>query len=160
MKIKWDFSGFSKFADSLNDKSMIEYSLKKLTKELAKEFLDVISNNTPVKTGKLIGGWLNGSNLSYRVVKVANGYEVTFTNKVEYAKWVNDGHHVKNREDGPYLEVHNRTVPYYSGNMSKYFVFGHFFVEKSIEEMIVGTHDMERIMYKHLQNWLKRCAKG
>lgn len=160
MKFEWDLKPWTDFADRLTDTKQFDFYCKKMTKEMSKILLGMIFDKTPVKTGKLAEGWLDGSNLAYKVQEVDNGFEVTFTNKVEYATWVNDGHLVRNQPNGAYLRVKRRTVPYYDGRKSNYFVYGHFFVEKSIVQLTDGSHQLEQIMRKELDKWYRRCASG
>lgn len=160
MRLKWDFQELYDFGERIGNFEKLEPYLKDATREIAKAFHDMLVYKTPVKTGKLIAGWSSGDNLSYRVKEVKDGYEVEFTNDVEYALWVNDGHRVKNRADSPYYKVKRRTVPYYDGNNSDYFVYGHFFVEKSIVQLTDGSHQLDNLIYKELEKWFRWCVNG
>lgn len=160
MKLVWDFDELFDFGERLTDYSKLEKYLEAATKELAKAFHEMLINNTPVKTGQLKKGWMSGDNLAYRVKKVAGGFEVELSNDVEYANWVNYGHRVRNRADSPYYRVKRRTVPYYDGNSSDYFVYGHFFVEKSVAKMTDGSHQIDNIIHKELEKWFRWCING
>lgn len=163
MKLKWNFRELYEFGERISDYSKLEPYLIEATREIAKAFHDMLIYKTPVKTGKLIAGWSTGENLAYRVKTVKDGYEVEFSNDVEYAHWVNYGHRVKNGREGDfggYYKVKRRTVPYYDGNNSEYFVYGHFFVEKSVAQMTNGSHQIDDIIYKELEKWFRWCVNG
>ena len=160
MKLVWDFDELYEFGERINDYAVFEKYLEEATKEISMIFHRMLINNTPKDTGKLVAGWSKGANLAYNVKKVNGGYEVEFTNDVEYARWVNDGHRVKNRSDSPYYKVKRRTVPYYDGNSSDYFVYGHFFVEKTIVQMTNGSHQIDNIIRKELEKWFRWCING
>lgn len=160
MKLVWDFEELYDFADRITNQTMFDKYLEEATKEISMIFHRMLINNTPMDTGKLRSGWVKGANLAYNVKKVDGGYEVEFTNDVEYARWVNYGHRVKNQGDGPYYKVKRRTVPYHDGNNSDYFVYGHFFVEKTALKMVNGSHQIDNIVHKELEKWLRWCING
>lgn len=159
INVKWDFHELFEFGERIGDSQGFEDTCVKLTKAIAKTFHEMLIHNTPVKTGVLRKGWY-GENLAYRVTKKSNGYEVEFSNDTKYAHWVNYGHRVKNRQDSPYYKVKRRTVEYYDGNSSAYFVYGHFFVEKTIEQLTNGSHLLDDICYKELEKWFRWCVNG
>lgn len=153
MKIEWDFHEFFEFADKLSDFNRLEEKLQSTSKELGEILLKMLKANTPVKTGKLKSGWTD-----YKVERVKNGFEITLTNTVEYAKWVNDGHYSYNQFGGAYF-VRNRTpkiAPEYETNDDDTFVFGHFFVEVTLWQLSNSTQ-LEQIIYKQLQKWWEGC---
>ena len=154
MKVTWDFSEFEKFANSLEQTSKFEREMQFAAKELASVLLKNIKNLTPIgETYQLVSGW-NGNN--FAVKKVNDGYEVLLVNTDEKALWVNDGHRVKNRKDGDYLEVHRRIkVPVahkWQKDTSNMYVFGHFFVERGILQL-TNTNQVAEIIMKKLQKW-------
>ena len=129
MKLEWDFSELNKFAKNLGQVSKFEREMQYAAKELAAELLKRIKTLTPVgDTYQLVNGW-NGND--FAVKKVDNGFEVLLVNTDEKALWVNDGHKVKNRKDGPYLQVHNRvkvrSAHQWQNPVSDWYVYGHFF---------------------------------
>lgn len=160
MRLKWDFHELYDFGERITNAKHFEDACVRLTKEISKAYHKMLINNTPVETGVLRSAWNKGDNLAYRVTKVKDGYEVEFSNDTEYAHWVNYGHRVKNRKDSPYYKVKRRTVPYYDGNSSDYFVYGHFFVEKTVEKMTNGSHLLDDICYRELEKWFGWCVNG
>jgi hypothetical protein len=156
MKIEWDFKELTDFGDNLKSfSSVFDKNLQRATKEIAHTLLQYMRELTPRdKKGKLIDGW-NGQ--AFLVKPTSNGYEVELVNKTEYASWVNDGHRAFNQYGGPY-KIHNRVKvtsphPWQKGSPT-YYVFGHFFVERGILQLC-NTDQIEKIVYKHLQNWWK-----
>jgi hypothetical protein len=158
MKLKWDFHELYDFGKRVGNVSKFEDTCKKLTQELAKVLHSMLLNDTPVKTGELRSGWTDGENYKYTVKKVSNGFEVELKNKVPYALSVNDGHYSYNQYGGAYV-VKNRTVPYTQGNSDATFVFGHFFVEKSILKL-ENSNTLEKVLYKELEKWFRWCVDG
>ena len=151
-----DMSAIERFQYALANDEQLENLMIKITHYCAKKLLDYLQIKTPVVTGQLRSGW-GGENLACKVHPVAGGYVVKFTNAVEYAKWVNDGHLVRNRADSPYFKVVHRTVEYYDGTMSPYYVYGHFFVEKSIFELTDGNFELDAIANRFLDQWWDWC---
>lgn len=155
MKLEWDFKELNDFADNLKSlSSVFDPHIQKATQKIAKELLRCMKNLTPKgETGELIRGW--GGN-SFLVKPVNNGYMVEIVNTAEYAAWVNDGHRVKNRKGGEFLQVHNRVkVPkphQWQKQVNDYYVFGHFFVERGILQLN-NTDKIEQIIMKELQKW-------
>ena len=163
MKLKWDLKELTDFGKRLTDMDKFDEVCEKTTQEIAKVLLKVITTNTPVKTGVLKKAWNNSENLAYRVTKQSDGYTVELSNDTEYANWVNYGHRVRNGKQGDfgsYFKVNRRTVPYYDGNSSDYFVYGHFFVEKSIEQLTNGSHVLDDVLYKQFSKWFRWCLNG
>lgn len=156
MKLEWDFKELNDFADNLKSfGSAFNPHLERATKEIARALLKHMRNLTPIdKTGQLIQGW-DGN--AFLVKAVTNGFEVDIVNSAEYAAWVNDGHKAYNQFGGPY-KIHSRvkvTSPHqWQKGSPTYYVFGHFFVERGILQLD-NTDQIERIIYKHLQNWWK-----
>ena len=125
MNIAWDFSELFEFADNLVSNNLDE-TFKRITREISKQLLQRIKGFTPKgETGELIRGWDNNA---FLVKEVDNGFEVEIVNETEYARWVNDGHRVKNSKDGDYLQVYNRRkviTPYeWQDPVNNYYVFG------------------------------------
>lgn len=158
MKLKWDIKELVDFGERSSDTAKFEETCKKATQELAKILQDMLFNETPIKTGQLAAGWGGTKNCSYTVKAVQNGYEVELVNEVPYALSVNDGHYSYNQFGGAYV-VKNRTVPYYQGNSDATFVFGHFFVEKSILKLENGDA-LEMLVYEQLNKWFRWCVNG
>lgn len=152
---EFDFSELVDFGDALVN--TFDDAIKEALQKVAKELLKLMKRNTPRDTGKLASGWDTSGNLAFRVQQDSNGYFVELVNATEYASWVNDGHHSYNQFGGPYI-VKNRTVKYYQGNKAATFVYGHFFVEKSILEL-EESKAVKRLVDKCLYAWFEGCAK-
>jgi len=158
MKFKWDFKELYDFADRLNDIDKFEEMCKKFVKELARELQEMLFDHTPVKTGQLATGWGGSENYEYKIVELKNSYKVTLYNRVPYAKAVNDGHYSYNQFGGPYI-VKNRNVPYTQGKNEETFVFGHFFVEKSIL-LMENDNEINALLEKEFERWFRWCVNG
>lgn len=161
MNIKIDFSEFKDLAKSLSDRQNLHYYLKKATQEIAKVLHEMLVNNTPVVSSELLSGWYGDDNLAYIVKKVNRGFQVTLTNSVEYALYVNDGHFSYNQFNvggEPYVvnDAH-RTVTYTQGTKDIHFVYGHFFVEASIED---SEFMIEQALFPLIQKWWESCFNG
>ena len=138
MKLDWDFSELTEFANRLGDVHEFESSIMAATREIAKLLHKALLTNTPILTGNLRKNWSSGENLAFRVVKQNGGYEVTFINEAKtgsedgfiYASAVNDGH--KKVNGG--------------------WVMGRFFVERSIVQT-AESKELDRIIYNYLQQW-------
>jgi len=158
MKLEWDLSELEDFAERLIDTPRFDRACKEVVKKLAKELQEMLFNKTPVKTGQLAAGWGGGENYAYKIKELKNSYEVTLYNRVPYASAVNDGHFSYNQYGGPY-EVKHRTVPYTQGKSDPTFVFGHFFVEKSIL-LLENSSELDKILNKELEKWFAWCVNG
>lgn len=158
MRLEWDFSELEGFIKRINDHDKYAKMCKQLTRELAKVLHEMLFDTTPVKTGQLAAGWGGGENYAYKIVEHNNGYKVTLYNRVPYAKFVNDGHYSYNQYGGAY-EVKRRTVPYTQGKNEPTFVFGHFFVEKSILK-VENSAELEKVLSKELEKWFAWCVNG
>lgn len=153
MKFEWDFSELTQFGNRLENLSTFNDSMENATKRLSKALLKWMKEFTPVEDYDLINGW-NGN--KFLVTKQQDGFEVLIVNKTPYALAVNDGHRVKNRADGEYLKVHHRiqvrTPHQWQENISEWFVFGHFFVERGILRL-KDTKQIEQIIMQELKKW-------
>ena len=158
MKLKWDMHELEDFAKRLNETEQFEKACKEVVKKLAQELQEMLFNQTPVKTGQLAAGWGGAENYAYEIIELKTSYKITLYNRVPYAKYVNDGHYSYNQYGGPY-EVKHRTVPYTQGNGDPTFVFGHFFVEKSVL-MLENSSELEKILNKELEKWFVWCVNG
>ena len=158
MKLKWDLHELTDFADRLHDLSKFQEVCKRLVKQLARELQEMLFAQTPVKTGQLATGWGGSENYAYKIEALRNSYKVTLYNRVPYAKFVNDGHYSYNQYGGPY-EVKRRTVPYTQGNGDSTFVYGHFFVEKSIL-LLENSDKLDKLLEKELEGWFRWCVNG
>lgn len=154
MKIQWDLREFEQFVNGLSNTTHLLNTFKRITKEIARELLRRIKLFTPVDDGTLISGW-DGNALVVNTLPNGN-FEVKIVNKVEYARWVNDGHRVRNRPDGEFLKVKNRVkvqTPYeWQDDTSEWYVYGHFFVERGIVEL-KDTQVIEQLIMRELQKW-------
>lgn len=144
MKVSWDFSEFTKFADRLSDSYSFHSALMTATQNIAKVLHKYLLLQTPVDTGNLRKMWSAGDNLLFTVEPVGSGFRVTLVNKARsgkdaisddestgfmYGLAVNDGHKTPGG-DG--------------------WVMGRFFVERSILQTVPQT---EQIILKELQKW-------
>ena len=153
MKIEWDFSELTRFANNLSNGSKFEREMQFAAKELASVLLKRIKALTPVgDTYQLVNGW-NGNDFAVR--KANNGFEVLIVNKDAKALWVNDGHKAYNQYGGPYpikRRIKVKSAHQWQKGDSTYYVFGHFFVERGILQL-TNTQQVEQIIMKKLQNW-------
>ena len=165
INLVWDFDELYEFGDNIGRVDAFEDYIRTATQTLAKAFHYLLLNNTPVVTGNLRKGW-GGDNLKFEVIKLKTGFVVRFKNNARndkgypYAFDVNYGHMVKNVKGGDYLEVKNRKKvksPYvWQENTSNMYVYGHFFVERSIVNM-ENTNKLESIIYHELEKWWEWC---
>lgn len=141
MKLKWDFSDFTDFAERLQDFSKFEVFAQQITREIANALREALFRNTPVLTGNLAASWGGKENYSFTVKKLATGYSVTLKNHAmnnkspkypnfKYGVAVNDGHKTPNGG----------------------WVMGRFFVEKSVIELS-ESNELESIVMRELQKW-------
>lgn len=139
MKLEWDFSELTNFADRLKNTYSLKTHLMTATQEIAKVLHSYLLSQTPVDTGNLRKMWSAGDNLLFTVKTVPNGYEVTLVNAARngskdgfmYGLAVNDGHR----------------TPGGGG-----FVAGRFFVERSILQT-TNSSELNRIIIQELQKW-------
>lgn len=156
-----DFSEIETFANRLGNNKMFHEFLKDIVEDMAKEFHAVLVGNTPEVTGTLKAGWGSAEELPYKIKKVAGGYSVEIGNDVEYAYYVNYGHHSYNQYGGPWIvKDKNRTVMYTQGKSGATFVYGHYFLENSILEFTDGTNDINTIIIRELVEWWRWCFSG
>lgn len=151
---QFDFSALVRFGKNLV--TNFDPAMKDAAQQVAKAVYKKLKQKTPRRTGQLVGGWDSAANLAFRVSRVNRStYMVELTNNVKYANAVNYGHYSHNQFGGPYVVKH-RTVPYYQGNNGATFVYGHFFVEKSILEL-EQSNAIEKIMNRCLRAWFRGC---
>lgn len=157
MKIEWDITELTKFADKLVD-NRFEVEFERITKEVAHALLRKIKSHTPIgDTWELIHGWDKNNLL---VTQTATGYEVLLVNSTQYAVWVNDGHKQRPGRFIPGYFAHGRF--YYDPSkdsgmvLKKAKVKGRFFVEKGILDLN-NTNEIQSIIRKHLQKWWEGC---
>lgn len=163
MKVDWDFHELTDFADNLSDLTDFHSACESAVKEIAERLHKMLISNTPVDFGTLQAFWQTEENYSYMVERKSNGFEVTLVNRAKYALWVNDGHKQRPGRFIPgYWEGSRfRYDPNADGGMvlKKSWVKGRFFVEISIVQLI-GTKQIEQIVYQQLEKWWKGCFKG
>ena len=164
MKFEWDLSELTQFGNRLENLSAFNESMENATKRLSKALLKWMKEFTPVEEYDLINGW-NGN--KFLVIKQPDGFEVLIVNKTPYALAVNDGHMVYNQYGGPYKvkeynpkgvfgrpegRIQVRTPYQWQENISEWFVFGHFFVERGILRL-KDTKQIEQIIMQELKKW-------
>ena len=171
MNAEWDFSELYEFAERLESMSEFEKHIKRATQDVAKALLKRMKGLTPVDEYDLINGW-NGN--KFIVTESEYGYEVLIVNKTPYALAVNDGHRAYNQYGGPYpIKPYNpkgawgkpegriqvRSPHKWQKGDATYYVFGHFFVERGIQQM-ASTKEIEHLIYAQLQDWWEECVNG
>lgn len=152
MKIDWDFTELTEFANKLSGVAVLEKSMKNATKRLAKALLRWMKEFTPVDSYELISGW-DGNNFAVR--RTETGFEVLIVNKTPYAAAVNDGHKAYNQFGGPYpikRRIQVRSPHQWQKGDPNWYVFGHFFVERGILRLS-ETSEIEQIIFNELQKW-------
>ena len=144
MKLTWDFSEFTEFAERLQDSSEFDKFAQQATKEIAETLREALFRNTPVLTGNLASNWGGEENYSFTVKKFGYGYSVTLYNRAvslrpqkkykdfKYGLAVNDGHKTPNGG----------------------WVMGRFFVEKSVIQT-AESNELESIVMRSIQQWWK-----
>jgi hypothetical protein len=166
MKFEMDFSEIEEFAKRLSDDEMFYEMLKDIVEQMVKDFHSILLMNTPVgETWELYEGWEDVSDVVSNITKVRGGYSVEIVNTCEYAAYVNDGHYSYNQYNvgtgRPWVvKDENRTVVYKQGNHSKTFVYGHFFVEDSIEEYSGSRTSIRNAIKRELEDWWRWCSSG
>ena len=152
MKWEIDFSELSEFTEELRSLKDFDKYAKRIVREIGKTLIDYIKPFTPVETTRLINGW---DKRFVAVTKEADGYSIRIVNNVPYARDVNDGHMAYNQYGGPYVIKNRVKVPtpskWQQGD-DTYFVYGHFFVEKGKESLIMSGK-IEDIVYEQIQKW-------
>ena len=159
MTLEWDFNELFDFADRLSSISTFEKHMKQATQDISKALLKRMKSLTPVDEYDLINGW-NGN--KFLVTEYDDGYEVLIINKTPYATVVNDGHRVYNQFGGPYQVKHRvqvRSPHKWQSDVSDWYVFGHFFVERGIIQL-KNTKEIEGIICRQLEKWWEECING
>lgn len=140
------------WGENLSDTTRFVDATEDMTREMAETLLEIIRAMTPTETGRLVAGW-DGND--FLIENTDTGYSISLVNTVPYANAVNNGHMVYNQYGGPW-EVKKRVkvpVPHeMQADKSSYFVYGHFFVERSIL-MLENSTIAEKILRKHLEQW-------
>lgn len=162
MKFTFDFSEVTEFCERVGNYDVFRKYMRRSAREVANYMRVVLKERTPYgKTGVLKKGW--DGNSAIKVNPVKGGFNVTLLNKAPYASWVNDGHRVRNREDGPYLQVKKRIKvpsPYpWQKDTSDWYVFGHFFVERAVIHA-ENSKLVEEIIYDQIEQWWRDVSHG
>ena len=149
MKVEWDFSELTKFANNVVDIHNLDTAMMTATQKIARVLHQYLLIQTPVKTGNLRKMWSAGDNLLFTVDEVPNGFQVTLINKARsgadatsddettgfmYGLAVNDGH----KKSG--------------GGRVK----GRFFVERSIIQTAESSQ-LKSIIMREIQKWWEGC---
>lgn len=159
MRLDWDFSELETFAQRLENTAVFDKYCEQITKQIAEELHKRLKANTPKRTGQLVKGW---GNTAFVVTRTSAGFQIELTNNVAYALSVNDGHYSYNQFNKggvPYVVKH-RTVPYTQGRSDATFVYGRFFVERSIVELEENNSLLREIIFTQLKSWFRWCASG
>ena len=161
MKVRYEFDELWAFRDRLLETEKFNEFMSLAIKDIAKKLHQMLIKHTPVDFGTLQAFWQTGENYAYTVEQTAKGFKVTLYNRAVYATWVNDGHRqTPGRFIPGYFEGNKfRYDPTADGGMvlSKPWVEGRFFVEKSVVETEQGV---EKIIQKQLSKWWKWCVNG
>lgn len=162
MRFELDFSEIEEFAKRLSDDEAFYEMLKDIVEQMVRDFHRILLMNTPVgETWELYEGWEDIEDVVSNITKVKGGYRVEITNYTPYASDVNYGHYVYNQYGGPWeIKEEHRTVVYKQGTKNKYFVYGHFFVEDSIEEYSGSRTSIRNAIKRELEDWWRWCSSG
>lgn len=164
MKLEWDFQELYDFADRLTQFDKFQEACKEVVKQLATELREMLFAQTPVRTGQLAAGWGGAENYAFKIEELKTSYKITLYNRVPYAKHVNDGHYSYNQfnKGGQPYVVKNRTPKMHTVEgaiMDDTYVFGHFFVEKSIL-LMEQRNDLDALLERELYKWFGWCVDG
>lgn len=162
MKFTFDFEEVNEFYKQVSDYNVFRKYMRRSARLVANYMRVLLKEKTPRgETGELIRGWDDSSAIKVNPVK--DGFNVTLLNKDPKAAWVNDGHRVRNRPDGPYLQVKRRVKvpsPYpWQADKSDWYVFGHFFVERAIIQA-ENSNIVEDIIFEQVQQWWEDVCNG
>ena len=171
MNLEYDFSELFDFADRLDNYEIFADHMEKAAKDISKALLKRMKDLTPIDGYDLINGW-DGN--KFLVTEVDEGFEVLIVNKCPYGIPVNDGHKSYNQYGGPY-KIHNEVTrglfgktqgrvqvrqPYrWQKEVSDWYVFGHFFVERGILRL-KDTKEIETMLLRELDRWWGECING
>lgn len=159
--MKIDVSEMEEAIKRLNSDSLLRKHIKQAAREVAIICQRELYKRTPKKTGDLARGWYYSNGI--RVLPRKNGCQVELVNPVEYARAVNYGHYSYNQFNvgGEPYEVNpsHRTVQWWDGNGESTFVYGHFFVEKTVIALD-GDNRLIDTIAVNLYNWFEECGNG
>lgn len=135
----FDFSQFTEFVKQIEqlEKNMPEFC-EYMAKQLAAELLRKCIKRTPVISGKLKQSWCASA-----VQEAGENYEITVSNNVLYASYVEYGH----RQDP------GRYVPAIGKRLVKVWVPGQFMMTISAQEVEQGA---EARIQRALEKYMKR----
>lgn len=161
MKLNIDLSPMRDALKALSSDKILKAHLKQMAKEIATYCRRELYKRTPKVRGELARGWMRSGGI--RIRTSSKRCRVELVNPVEYAMAVNYGHWSHNQFNvgGPpyWVTWSHRTVPYYDGMNNDRFVFGHFFVEKTV--LALENSDVVADMIEeHLQEWFEECING
>jgi hypothetical protein len=161
MKVKYEFDELWEFRDRLLTVEKFDEYISEAAREITRKLHDMLIKHTPVDFGTLQAFWQTEENYAYTVERLAKGFKVTLYNRAEYATWVNDGHR---QRPGRYIPGYFEGGKFrYDPNadgfivLSKSWVEGRFFVEKSVVE---SEPSVEKFIEKQLNKWWKWCVNG
>ena len=148
MKIEWDFTEFTNFANKLTNSYSLQTTLMTVTKEVAKVLHGRLLEMTPVDTGNLRKMWSAGDNLAFTVESVSNGYQVTFVNTATNKRYLTEKY--------PHGYMYGVAVNDGHKTPTGGWVMGKFFVEASIAQT-AHSGELERVIMRELQKWWEGC---
>lgn len=161
MGISIDTSDLDRAIRQMSESVKRHRYFREIAMDIAKICRRELYNRTPKKTGKLSKGWFDSSGMRFYIT--SDGYRVELINPVEYGLAVNNGHYSHNQYNvggTPYrVKPEHRTVPYYKGNNADTFVYGHFFVEKTVVALENDSR-LADIIEAKLQEWFEECCNG
>ena len=160
--LKVDYKELTDFVGRLTNKASFERAEREALVKAANEFIKLAQKNTPVSgepnpytgrswnwvrnpdhpKGQLKEAWVKDNpNLEAKVVRKADGYEITIVNNTEYASWVESGH---------------RKVVY--GRDTGQWTMGSFFLRRS--EIHFVNFELDKIVKNRIDQWVKEVLNG
>ena len=137
--VKVDLREIKEVAENLKD-LQTQLLIEQITNEVAARLLRKVIKRTPVDHGILRRAW--GANIGAKAEKKGDGYEVTITNSMEYASYVEFGHR----------QTPGRYVPAIGKRLKKSWIDGQLFLTKSEIEL---ERELPKIIEKRMEKWLK-----
>lgn len=137
--VKVDLREIKEVAENLKD-LQTQLLIEQITNDVAARLLRKVIKRTPVDHGTLRQAW--NANIGAKAEKKGNGYEVTITNSMEYASYVEFGHR----------QTPGRYVPAIGKRLKKSWVDGQLFLTKSEIEL---ERELPKIIEKRMEKWLK-----
>ena len=159
---KVDYTELTALRERLGDRKLLEKAEKDMLLKAANSFIKLVQRNTPVSgevnpytgrswdwvrkpdhpKGRLRDAWLKDNpKLEAKVVRRADGYEITIVNNTNYASWVENGHRkfIYGRDTGEWT-------------------MGCFFVRRS--EISFENGELPKIVANRIYQWVEEVVNG